>query len=84
MSAYTSKTFWLGVGERAVKTLAQTLLAMLTLGTVVWGFDWVQILGVALTAVAYSVLTSLADPTGADIAKTRGLEGVDDGDGLGD
>lgn len=84
MSAYTSKTFWLGVGERAVKTLAQTLLAMLTLGTTIWGFDWVQIVGVGLTAVAYSVLTSLADPTGADVAKVRGNEGVDDEDGLGE
>lgn len=84
MSTYISRTFWLGAGERAVKTAAQTVLAMLTLGSTIWGFDWVQIAGVALTAVAYSILTSLADPTGADIAKTRGLEGVDDGDGLGE
>ena len=84
MSTYMSRTFWLGVCERAVKTLAQTMLAMLTLGSTIWGFDWVQIVGVGLTAVAYSVLTSLADPTGADMAKVRGVEGVDDEDGVGE
>ena len=72
MSAYTSRTFWLGVGERAVKTFAQALLAVLTTGTVVWDLDWVQALGIAGTAVLISVLTSVADPQRTDTAIASG------------
>ncbi|MCD4558216.1 holin [Schaalia sp. lx-100] len=61
------KTFWLGVFERAVKTAAQALLAVLTTGTVLWGLDWGQAVGLALTAALISVLTSIADPRAADV-----------------
>ena len=72
MSTYTSRTFWRGVGERAVKTFAQALLAVLTTGTVVWALDWVQALGIAGTAVLISVLTSIADPQRTDTAIASG------------
>ena len=72
MSTYTSRTFWLGVLERAVKTFAQALLAVLTTGTVVWDLDWVQALGIAGTAVLISVLTSIADPQRTDTAIASG------------
>ncbi|MGV4375264.1 holin [Trueperella pyogenes] len=67
-SFLTRASFWTGVGERSVKTFAQALLSMLTTGSVVWGFDWVQALGIAATAVVVSVLTSIADPTRTDTA----------------
>ena len=72
MSTYTSKTFWLGAAERAIKTFAQSLLAVLLAGTVVWGQDWAQALGVAGTATLLSILTSIADPTRADTAIATG------------
>lgn len=62
------KTFWVGVAERAVKTGAQALLAGLTTGAVVWGQDWTTALGVAGTAVVFSVLTALGDPKRTDVA----------------
>lgn len=68
MSAYTSRTFWLGVFERALKTGAQSLLSVITVGSVVWGLDWKQALGLAATAVVVSVLTSIADPNRTDTA----------------
>ena len=65
---YTSRTFWAGTAERAVKTAAQTLAALLVTGTVIWSVDWPQALGVTATAALLSVLTSLADPRAADTA----------------
>lgn len=66
MGKYARKSFWSGVAERATKTAAQTALAVVTTGTVVWGLDWAQAAGLAATAVAVSVLTSLADPDRTD------------------
>ncbi|MCD4549667.1 holin [Schaalia sp. lx-260] len=63
-------SFWLGVSERAIKTAAQALLAVLTTGTVVWGLDWGQAVGLAATAALISVLTSIADPNSTDVHKT--------------
>ena len=74
METYTSKTFWNGVGERAIKTAAQNLLSVLTTGTVIWGFGWKQALGLAATAVVVSVLTSIADPKRTDTAVVTGTE----------
>lgn len=68
MGTYTSKTFWNGVGERAIKTAAQSLLSVLTTGTVIWGLGWKQALGLAATAVVVSILTSIADPKRTDTA----------------
>ena len=72
MTTYTSKTFWLGVAERAIKTFAQSLIAVLLAGTVLWEQDWLAALGVAGTATLLSVLTSLADPSRADTSIATG------------
>ena len=72
MSYFTSKTFWLGAAERAIKTFAQSLLAVLLAGTVVWGQDWAQAIGLAGTAALLSLLTSIADPGRADTAVATG------------
>lgn len=55
-------TFWKATAERAVKTLAQTLLSVLVVGGVVLNLfevDWLNALGIGLGAMVVSVLTSL-------------------------
>lgn len=68
MSVYASSSFWAGAAERAIKTAAQALLSVVTVGAAIWGLDWVQGVGLALTAAVVSVLTSIADPARADAA----------------
>ena len=63
MHSYASRTFWLGVAERGVKTAAQTAVASIGTATLIHT--------VAL-AVVMSVLTSLADPDRTDVAITTG------------
>lgn len=45
---------------RAIKTMAQTALAMFTIGQVMSEVDWASVGSVAVVAGVYSVLTSLA------------------------
>jgi uncharacterized transporter YbjL len=72
MSIYTSRTYWMGLAERAIKTAAQTLLSVLTVGATIWSMDWEQALGIAAGAVVLSILTSIADPQRADTAVATG------------
>jgi hypothetical protein len=62
MSALNSKVFWLDTAERAIKTVAQTLVALLTADGVfdLFSVDWKQKLSVAGLAGLVSVLTSIA------------------------
>ena len=56
----TSKTFWIAAAERAVKTFAQTLLALLGTDAVgVLNADIAQSALAALAAAGLSVLTSI-------------------------
>ncbi len=52
-------------GERAVKTVAQSALAMITASTAVGiiDVDWAQVASVSVLAGVLSVLTSIAFPT---------------------
>lgn len=52
--------FWIDAAERAVKTFAQALLAVLTVGVPIWDNPWTDSLGIAATATVISVLTSIA------------------------
>ena len=45
---------------RAIKTVAQTALGMITIGTAASEIDWKYIISVSLVAGVYSILTSLA------------------------
>lgn len=59
----TTVTFWKAAGERAVKTFAQTLIAVLTASSLpldILNVDWQGALGVAAGATFLSVMTSLA------------------------
>ena len=53
-------TFWKETTERALKTLAQTLVATIAVGIPLWDIDWLPTIGIALTATLLSVLTSIA------------------------
>lgn len=44
---------------RAIKTMAQTMLGMITVGAAVSDMDWVRIISVSIVAGVYSVLTSI-------------------------
>ena len=69
-SVYLEKQFWLSSIERAFKTFAQSVVALI--GTQALGIldvDWVQILSVAALAAVVSVLTSVAS---AELGKSRG------------
>lgn len=54
-----SHKFWADTLERAVKTFAQSLVAGLAVGTAIWDLPWTDMLGIAATATAISVLTSI-------------------------
>lgn len=56
-----SAAFWKATAERAIKTLAQSLIALLAVGqTTILSVDWQQALAVAATATVLSVLSSIA------------------------
>lgn len=86
MSIYASKRFWVGAGERAVKTFAQSLVALIGTGAVaVHTLDWATMLATAATAAVLSVLTSVATPETAQYSKdvaVGDVPGVEPGSGL--
>lgn len=45
---------------RAVKTMAQSALAMITVEQAIYNIDWKSVIAVAATAGVYSIITSLA------------------------
>jgi len=52
--------FWHATAERAIKTFAQSLIALIGTQTVnIISLDWPQMLGAAATATLLSVLTSV-------------------------
>lgn len=54
------KLWWKAAGIRAVKTTAQTALALLPTAVIITQVDWFVVVGTALTAGVISLLTSLA------------------------
>lgn len=61
MSKYADRKFWVDTFDRAVSTVAQAAVAVLTANvTGLLDVDWVQILSVSGLAGAVSVLTSVA------------------------
>lgn len=61
------KNFFKDLAERAIKTFAQSMVAVLTAGaTGILDVDWINTLSVALLATAISVFTSLGSLTIGD------------------
>lgn len=58
-SSIDTKKWFLNAGIRAVKTFAQTAVALIPAGTMITGVDWKVILGTALLSAVVSILTSL-------------------------
>lgn len=55
-----SKKWLKAAGIRAVKTMAQTAVSMLTVGQAVIDVNWVNVLSVSAVAGVISMLTSVA------------------------
>lgn len=55
-----TKKWWKAALTRAVKTVAQTAVAMITVGAAATEIDWLNILSVSAVAGIASLLTSIA------------------------
>lgn len=56
-----TKSFWTAAAERALRTVAQALVAVIAATSFDWfSADWQAIAGTALTAGVLSLLTSIA------------------------
>lgn len=55
-----SKAWWKAAGIRALKTVAQAAVSMLTIGQAVIDINWVNVLSVSAVAGVISMLTSIA------------------------
>ena len=59
-SKVDTKKWLLNAGIRAVKTMAQTALSLITVGQLISEVSWLTILSASAVAGIYSVLTSVA------------------------
>lgn len=55
-----TKEWFRAAGIRAIKTVAQTAVSMLTVGQMFTEVDWLGIISISVTAGIISILTSLA------------------------
>ena len=55
-----TKEFWKAAGIRALRTMAQTAVAMLPAAANITAVDWVTVVGTAALAGVCSILTSIA------------------------
>lgn len=55
-----TKEFWKAAGIRALRTMAQTAVAMLPAAATITAVDWVTVVGTAALAGVCSILTSIA------------------------
>jgi hypothetical protein len=71
----TSTAFWASAGERAIKTVAQTALALLGTSQIISAvnIDWAEIGGVSVVAGVISLRTSIALPA-AEVKQSIRLE----------
>lgn len=55
-----TKKWWKAAGIRAVKTMAQTAVSMLTVGQAAMEVNWINVLSVSVVAGVISICTSVA------------------------
>ena len=60
MEQLKNKNWWNAAGTRAIKTVAQTALAMIGTAVVVSDVDWIAVASDSAVAGILSILTSLA------------------------
>lgn len=60
MNNLTNKRWWVAAGIRAIKTTAQSAVAMIPVAVSVTEVDWLTVAGTACLAGIVSILTSLA------------------------
>ena len=60
MTKLKNSTWWKAALIRAIKTIAQTAVGMITVGAAISEINWLHILSVALVAGIVSLLTSIA------------------------
>lgn len=64
MANLTTREFWASTAERAVRTAAQTAIALIGTDQIgILNLDWGQIISVVATATILSILTSVAGDT---------------------
>ena len=56
----STKEWWKAAGMRAIKTIAQTAVSMIVVGSPATEVDWLNILSVSAVAGVASILTSIA------------------------
>lgn len=71
MKNLTSKTWWQSAGIRAIKTVAQTMVATIGTAAVLESVDWKMAVSAAVLAGVLSLLTSLAGLPETDAANTE-------------
>lgn len=59
MTDITSKAFWKAAVLRALRTVCQVILSMITVGQAVLDIDWLNVLSVSAVAGFISILTSI-------------------------
>ena len=71
-----TKRWMMAAGIRAVKTFAQTLISMLTIGQAFVDVNWVHVLSVSGVAAVMSLLTSLTGLPEVDDEETTIEESI--------
>jgi len=60
MKKYNIKDWIKSASIRAIKTMAQTAVSLITIGNMVTDMDWIAIISISATAGIASILTSIA------------------------
>lgn len=70
---------WLkAAGIRAIKTMAQTAISMITVGQAVMDVNWLNVLSVSIVAGILSLLTSIAGLPEIDNQKVKYVDDEED------